>query len=75
MGLRNNPLDCPKNFRDYAIEFLIVLANELFPKALQSLERWVLVNNDLCGKVLSSLESLTTFDESFKVTAVTIFYS
>ena len=30
----------------------------------------VLVNNNLCGKLFSSLELTTTFDKSFKVTSV-----
>ena len=30
----------------------------------------VLVNNNLCGKLFSSVESPKTFDESFKVTSV-----
>ena len=46
-----------------ANEFLIiVLAKELFAKALQSFETCVLVNNDLCGELFSSLESPATFD-------------
>ena len=32
-----------------------------------------LVNDYLCGKLISSLESLTTFDERFKDTSVPIF--
>ena len=31
------------------------------------------INNNLCGKLFSSLESPTTFDESFKVTSVQYF--
>ena len=43
-------------------------------KHLQKLETCVLVNNNLCGKLFSSLESLaTTFDESLKVTSVAFF--
>ena len=44
-----------------------VLAEEPFAKALRSIETCILVNNNLCGKLVSSLESLTTFDESFKL--------
>ena len=33
----------------------------------------MLVNNDLCGKLFSSLESPTAFDKSFKVTSVPFF--
>ena len=42
-------------------------------KALRSLETCVSVNNKLCGKMVSSLESLMTFDERFKVTSVPFF--
>ena len=41
------------------------LAEELFAKALQSFETCVLVNNNLCGKLFSSLESPTTLDKDF----------
>ena len=40
-----------------------ILAKELFAKALQSLETCVLVNNNLCRKLFSSVASPTTFDE------------
>ena len=42
-----------------------ILADEPFAKALQILETCVSINNDLCEKLLSMLESPTTFDESF----------
>ena len=50
-----------------------ILADEPFAKALRSLETCVLVNNNLCGKLFSSLKQSTTFNESFKVTAVPLF--
>ena len=50
-----------------------MLVEELFVKALQSLETRVLVKSNFCGKLLLSLESLTTIDESFKVTVVSSF--
>ena len=53
----------------YATEF----AGELFEKALQSLETCVLVDNTLCGKLSSSLESPPTIDKIFKVTSVPFF--
>ena len=34
---------------------------------------YLLVNNNLCGKLFSSVESPTTPDESFKVTSVPFF--
>ena len=56
----------------YAIEFLIIfiLAEKLFAKVLQSLKTCVLVNNNVYGKLVASLESAEIFDESFKVTLV-----
>ena len=50
-----------------------ILADELFAKVLRSLETRVLVNNNLCGKLVSPFESPTTFDERFKVTFVPVF--
>ena len=47
-----------------------MLANELFGKALQSLE---IFSKNLCGKLASSLELPITFDERFKVTSVLFF--
>ena len=40
---------------------------------LQSLKTCVLVNNNLCGKLYSSLELPVIFDERFKVTSVPFF--
>ena len=62
-------------FLFYAIEFFdnFILAEELFAKALQILKTSVLVNNNLCGKLFSSLESPATFDESFKVASAPFF--
>ena len=57
----------------YLKNLLIVLffyADEPFAKALRSFETCVLVNNNLCRKLFSSLESGTTFDEIFKITSV-----
>ena len=50
-----------------------MLADEPFARALQSLETCVLVNNNLCGKLVLSLELPTTFDESFKITSLPFF--
>ena len=49
-----------------------MLADEQFTQVLRSFETWVLVNN-LCGKLISSLESPTTFEEIFEITSVTFF--
>ena len=43
---------------------------QLFAKAFRSFETSLLVNNSFSGKLFSSLIS---FDESFKVTAVSFF--
>ena len=46
-----------------------ILAEQLFAKAFQSFATCVLVNNNLCGKITSSLESPTILDERFTVTS------
>ena len=50
-----------------------VFAGELFAKTLQSFETCVLVNNNLCGKLYSSLGSPEIFYERLKVTLVPFF--
>ena len=50
-----------------------MLAEELFAKVLRSFETCILVNNNLYGKLFSSLESTTTFDEIFKISSVPFF--
>ena len=50
-----------------------MLAEELFAKALRSFETCVSVNKNLCRKLYSSLESPKSFDETFKVTSVSVF--
>ena len=72
---RNGPKSLPKNPPDYTILCnwvfeSFILAKELFAKALWSFEICALVNNNLWKKFYSSLESLTVFDERFKVTLV-----
>ena len=62
-SLSRNPLYCTI-LENWAFDSLI-LANESFPNALWSFKTYVSVNNNLCGKLFSSLESPTTFDESF----------
>ena len=47
-------------------DFILVV--EPFSKALQIFEIYVSVNNDLCKKLASLLESPTKFDEIFYVT-------
>ena len=50
-----------------------MLADELFTKILKSLETCVLINNNLRGKFISSLELPITFDERFRVTSLPLF--
>ena len=74
----NGLWNLPKNSRDCPIlcNWVLdnfILADELFAKVLRSLETSVLVNNNLCGKLVSPIESSTTFDERFKVTFVPVF--
>ena len=40
-----------------------MLVDELFTKALRSFETCVLVNNNLCGKLFSSLKSQITISD------------
>ena len=68
----------PKNQPDFAIlgnwvfdNF--ILADEPFAISLRSFETCVLVNNNLFGKLISSLESPIVIDKSFKVTSVPFF--
>ena len=70
-NLPKNPPDCP--ILCIWVFDSFVLAKELFGKALGSLKTCVLVNNNLCRKLLSTLELPTTFDESFKVTSLPFF--
>ena len=69
--LPKNPPDCPilnnRVFNNF------ILADELFAKALRNLKTCVLVNYNLCGKLVSLLELPITFDNRFKVTSVPFF--
>ena len=74
----NGPKSLPKNAPDCPISDdrvfdNFVLADEPFAKVSQSLKTCVLVNNNLCGKLVSSLESPITFDERFKFASVPFF--
>ena len=50
-----------------------MLADKPFAKALRSFETCVLVNNNLCGKLFSSLKSPTKLGEVLKSYSGTIF--
>ena len=65
------PPDCPILCNWVFDNF--ILADELFAKAFWSLKTCVLVNNNLCGKLYSSLELPIAFDERFKVPSVPFF--
>ena len=72
----NGPKSLPKNTPDCTIVCNwvfdnFILADELFGKALQSLETCVLISNNVWGKLLSSFG--TTFYQIFKVTSVPFF--
>ena len=51
-----------------------ILVDEPFAKALRSLEMFAWANNNLCGKLVSSLEPPITFDEIFKVAPVSFLF-
>ena len=74
----NGPKGLPKNPPDYPILCNwvfdnFIFAEELFAKALRSLKICALVNNNLWGKLFSSLESPIIFDQRFKVTCLPFF--
>ena len=74
----NGPKSLPKNPPDCPILCIwvfdnFILAEELIAKALQSLKIYVLLNNNLYGKLFSSIESPTILDKNFKVTSVPCF--
>ena len=66
--LPKKPPDCL--FLCYWIFYSFILAKDLFVKVLRRFKTCVSVNNNLFGKLFSSLESPETFDETFKVTSV-----
>ena len=66
-----NPPDC--TILDNWVFENFILAVESFETALQLFKTCVLVNNNLWGKLFSSLESPTIFDERFKVASVPFF--
>ena len=71
-SLPRNPPDCPILCKGVFDNF-VILAEGLLTKALRSFETCVLVKNNPCGKLFSSLESPTTFDEIFEVNSVPFF--
>ena len=69
--LFKNPSDCP--ILCHSVFDNPILANEPFTKALRPLKTYVLVNNNLCRKLVSYLEFMIKFDERFKASSVPIF--
>ena len=66
------PRRTPPNYTildNWAFENFI-LADKPFAKALRISKTGVSVNNNLCGKLVSSIEFSIKFDERFKVTLV-----
>ena len=53
----------------------LISADELFAKTLQRFATCLLVNNNLWGKLVSSSELPTTFDDNLKTTSVLFFIS
>ena len=62
-----NPPDC---ILDNWVSENFIITDEPFAKSLQIFETCILVNNNLCGKLVSSLELPMKFDERFKVTSI-----
>ena len=48
----------------------LISIDELFAKALQRFVTCLLVNNNSCGKLVSSSELLIIFDDNLKTTSV-----
>ena len=69
--LPRNPLDCHILER-WAFDNFI-LDRKPFAKVLWSLKTCVVANYNLCGKLISSLESPNKFDKRFKVTVMPFF--
>ena len=65
-SLPRNPPNC--TILDNWVFENFILADEPFAKTSQIFETYVLVNNNLCGKLVSSLASPTTFYETFIAT-------
>ena len=70
-SLPRNYSDCP--FTDSQVFDNFISADGLFAKVLPSLETCVLINKNLCGKLVSLIKLSTTFDERFKITSTLFF--
>ena len=61
-----------KGTEDWVFEN-VILADDPFAKALRIFKTCVSVNNNLCRKLVASLEPPIKFDKGFKVTSVPFF--
>ena len=67
-SLARNPPDC--TILDNWVFDSLILAVEFFAKALRRIAACLLVNNNLCGKLVSSSKLPIIFDDSLKITFV-----
>ena len=67
-GPNRNPPNC-KTLGNWVFENF-VLDDERFAKSLQIFQTYVLVDKNLRGKLVSSLEFPVTFDERFQFTSI-----
>ena len=70
-SLPKNPPDCI--ILDNWIFDNLKSVDELFPKALQTFATYILVNNNLWGKLVSSSELSIIIDDNLKTTLVSFF--
>ena len=75
----NRPKSLPKNPPDWIIldnrAFdSLISADELFAKTLRRFAVCLLVNNNSCGKLVSSLKLAMVFDNNLKTNSVFFFY-
>ena len=54
--------------------FVGISVHKLFARALQRFGTCLLINNTLCGKLVSSLELPIIFDDNFKTTSILFFF-
>ena len=74
-GLRSfprNPSECV--ILDSWVFARLILAVKLFAKDLERFATCLLVNNNLCGKLVSPLELLIMFDDNLEATSVSFIY-
>ena len=72
-GPNRNPLSCAILNKLVFESFMLV--DEPFDKVIRVIETSVSINNNLCGKLISSLEFPIKFEKRFKFTSVPFFIS